>query len=77
MSFKELYTFTLDEEKEVEKSHTRKNKKTGEKTTVTKKVKEYDSARADFERSENKVLFIGLRHIFHLYHLITIKTIYV
>ena len=40
MSFKELYTFTLDEEKEIEKTHTRKNKKTGEETTVTKKVKE-------------------------------------
>ena len=40
MAFKELYTFTIDEEKEVEKTHTRKNKKTGEETTVTKKVKE-------------------------------------
>jgi|TARA_R100000084_G_C4654285_1_gene151798 hypothetical protein len=40
MDFKELYTFTVDEEKEIEKTHTRKNKKTGEETTVTKKVKE-------------------------------------
>ena len=40
MNFKELYSFSLDEEKEVEKTHTRKNKKTGEETTVTKKVKE-------------------------------------
>ena len=40
MEFKELYAFTIDEEKEVEKTHTRKNKKTGEETTVTKKVKE-------------------------------------
>jgi|TARA_R110002020_G_scaffold311590_2_gene527171 hypothetical protein len=40
MSFKELYSFTLDEEREVEKTSTRKNKKTGEETTVTKKVKE-------------------------------------
>ena len=40
MEFKELYSFTVDEEKEVEKTHTRKNKKTGEETTVTKKVKE-------------------------------------
>ena len=40
MEFKELYSFTLDEEKEVEKTHTRKNKKTGEETTVTKKVTE-------------------------------------
>ena len=38
MSFKELYSFTLDEEREVEKKTTRKNKKTGEETTVTKKV---------------------------------------
>ena len=40
MEFKELYSFSLDEEKEVEKTSTRKNKKTGEETTVTKKVKE-------------------------------------
>ena len=40
MEFKELYTFTVDDEREVEKTHTRKNKKTGEETTVTKKVKE-------------------------------------
>ena len=40
MEFKELYSFSLDEEKEIEKSHTRKNKKTGEETKVTKKVKE-------------------------------------
>ena len=40
MAFKELYTFTIDREQEVEKTHTRTSKKTGEKTTVTKKVKE-------------------------------------
>ena len=40
MEFKELYTFTVDDAREVEKPHTRKNKKTGEETTVTKKVKE-------------------------------------
>lgn len=40
MAFKELYSFTIDQEKEIEKTHTRKNKKTGEETTVTKKVKE-------------------------------------
>ena len=40
MAFKELYSFSLDEEKEVEKTHTRKNKKTGEETKVTKTVKE-------------------------------------
>ena len=40
MEFKELYSFSIDEEKEVEKTTTRKNKKTGEETTVTKKVKE-------------------------------------
>jgi uncharacterized coiled-coil protein SlyX len=36
MEFKELYAFPLEKEKEVEKTHTRKNKK-GEETTVTKK----------------------------------------
>ena len=40
MEFKELYAFTIDDEREVEKTHTRKNKKTGEETKVTKKVKE-------------------------------------
>jgi len=40
MEFKELYTFTIDDEREVEKTHTRKNKKTGAETTVTKKIKE-------------------------------------
>ena len=40
MKFKELYSFGLDEEKEIEKTHTRKNKKTGEETTVKKTVKE-------------------------------------
>jgi len=40
MEFKELYGFSLEEEKEVKKTHTRKNKKTGEETTVTKTVKE-------------------------------------
>ena len=29
MKFKELYSFGLDEEREIEKTHTRKNKKTG------------------------------------------------
>tara|TARA_R110001583_G_scaffold48781_4_gene152673 strand:- start:9613 stop:10368 length:756 start_codon:yes stop_codon:yes gene_type:complete len=40
MEFKELYKFTIDQEKEVVKEHTRKNKKTGEETTVKKTVKE-------------------------------------
>ena len=40
MKFKELYAFTIDDEREVEKTHTRKNKKPREETTVTKKVKE-------------------------------------
>ena len=40
MEFKELYGFSLEEEKEVKKTHTRKNKKTGEETTVTKTVTE-------------------------------------
>ena len=40
MELKELYSFELEEEREVEKTSTRKNKKTGEETKVTKKVKE-------------------------------------
>ena len=56
MSFKELYTFTLDEEKEVEKSHTRKNKKTGEKTTVTKKVKEKVPIQVKLKRPSRREL---------------------
>ena len=40
MAFKELYTFTIDEENEAEISHTSSSKKPGEKTTVTQKVKE-------------------------------------
>ena len=40
MEFKELYKFTIDQEKEIVKEHTRKNKKTGEETTVKKTVKE-------------------------------------
>jgi hypothetical protein len=40
MEFKELYKFTIDQEKEVVKEHTRKNKKTGEETTVKKTIKE-------------------------------------
>ena len=40
MEFKELYSFSLEEEKEVEKKTTKKNKKTGEETPVVKKVKE-------------------------------------
>jgi len=40
MEFKELYSFTVDEEVEVEKKTTKKDKKTGEETTITKKVKE-------------------------------------
>ena len=40
MQFKELYKFTIDQEKEIVKEHTRKNKKTGEETTVKKTVKE-------------------------------------
>ena len=40
MEFKELYKFSLDQEKEVVKESTRKNKKTGEETTVKRTVKE-------------------------------------
>jgi hypothetical protein len=37
--FKELYSFSVDREIEKEESSTKTNKKTGEKVTVTKKVK--------------------------------------
>lgn len=40
MEFKLLYQFTVDEEMEVEKESSRKNKKTGEVTITKKKVKE-------------------------------------
>ena len=40
MEFKELYKFSLDQEKQVVKESTRKNKKTGEETTVKKTVTE-------------------------------------
>jgi hypothetical protein len=56
MAFKELYTFTLDEEKEVQKSHTRKNKKTGEQTTVTKKVKEKVPIQVKLKRPSRREL---------------------
>jgi len=56
MSFKELYTFTLDEEKEIEKTHTRKNKKTGEETTVTKKVKEKVPVQIKLKRPSRREL---------------------
>ena len=56
MKFKELYTFTIDEEKEVEKTHTRKNKKTGEETTVTKKVKEIVPVQVRLKRPSRREL---------------------
>ena len=40
MEFKELYSFSLDKEEEVEKETSRKNKKTGDITKNIKKVKE-------------------------------------
>jgi hypothetical protein len=40
--FKELYSFSVDREVEKEVSSTRKDKKTGEEITVTKKVKEIE-----------------------------------
>ena len=40
MELKLLYQFTVDEEKEVEKETSRKNRKTGEVTITKKKVKE-------------------------------------
>jgi len=56
MDFKELYTFSLDQEKEVEKSHTRKNKKTGEETTVTKTVTEKAPVRVRIKRPSRREL---------------------
>ena len=56
MAFKELYKFTLDEEREIEKSHTRKNKKTGEETTVTKKVKEKKPVEIKIKRPSRREL---------------------
>ena len=56
MDFRELYTFSLDQEKEVEKSHTRKNKKTGEETTVTKKVTEKVPVQVRIKRPSRREL---------------------
>jgi len=56
MPFKELYSFDIDEEKEVEKTHTRKNKKTGEETTVTKKVKEKVPIKVRLKRPSRREL---------------------
>ena len=56
MNFKELYSFGLDEEKEVEKTHTRKNKKTGEETTVTKKTKEKVPIQVKIKRPSRREL---------------------
>ena len=56
MEFKELYSFTVDEEKEVEKTHTRKNKKTGEETTVTKKVIEKVPVQVRLKRPSRREL---------------------
>ena len=56
MEFKELYGFSLDEEREVEKTHTRKNKKTGEETTITKKVKEKVPVQVRLKRPSRREL---------------------
>ena len=56
MAFKELYSFTVDEEKEVEKKSTRKNKKTGEETTVTKKVTEKVPVEVKIKRPSRREL---------------------
>jgi uncharacterized coiled-coil protein SlyX len=56
MAFKELYAFTIDDEREVEKTHTRKNKKTGEETTVTKKVKENVPVQVRLKRPSRREL---------------------
>jgi len=46
----------LDEEKEVEKTHTRKNKKTGDETTVTKKIKEKVPIQVKLKRPSRREL---------------------
>jgi len=56
MAFKELYSFTIDEEKEVEKVSKRKNRKTGEETTVTKKVKEKVPVQVKIKRPSRRDL---------------------
>jgi len=56
MAFKELYSFTIDEEKEVEKVSKRKNKKTGEETTVTKKAKEKVPVQVKIKRPSRRDL---------------------
>ena len=56
MAFKELYSFTIDEEKEVEKVSKRKNRKTGEETTVTKKVKEKVPIQISIKRPSRREL---------------------
>jgi len=56
MEFKELYKFTIDQEKEVVKEHTRKNKKTGEETTVKKTVKEKTPVEVRLKRPSRREL---------------------
>ena len=56
MAFKELYSFTIEEEKEVEKTSKRKNKKTGEETTVTKKVKKKVPIQISIKRPSRREL---------------------
>ena len=56
MAFKELYSFTIEEEKEVEKVSKRKNRKTGEETTVTKKVKEKVPVQVKIKRPSRRDL---------------------
>ena len=56
MEFKELYKFTIDQEKEIVKEHTRKNKKTGEETTVKKTVKEKTPVEVRLKRPSRREL---------------------
>ena len=58
MAFKELYTFTIDREQEVEKTHTRTSKKTGEKTTVTKNLKHKKNTKNTKNTKKQKKLFL-------------------
>ena len=54
--FKELYSFSVDREVEKEVSSTRKDKKTGEEITVTKKVKEIEPLAVKLKKPSRREL---------------------
>jgi len=56
MDFKELYSFALNREEEVEKETTRTVKKTGEKITKTKRVKQEKSYQIRLKRPSRREL---------------------